>query len=106
MTRTHTLQGYESGMSLLSASISKSFCNDKWNVTVSGTIGLGHGGNLIWTSYNKGNDFNSTNSFKEPVKNISLGISYTFGSKKQTMMMIGCRLAANHIQANIESKKS
>jgi hypothetical protein len=84
MTRTHTLQGYESGMSLLSASISKSFCNDKWNVTVSGTTGLGHGGNLIWTSYNKGNDFNSTNSFKEPVKNISLGISYTFGSKKET----------------------
>lgn len=84
MTRTHTLQGYESGMSLLSASISRSFCNDKWNVTVSGTTGLGHGGNLIWTSYNKGNDFNSTNSFKEPVKNISLGISYTFGSKKET----------------------
>ncbi|BCS84718.1 TonB-dependent receptor [Prevotella herbatica] len=84
MTRKHTLQGYESGMSLLSASISKSFCNDKWNVTVSGTTGLGHGGNIVWTSYNKGNDFNSTNSFTEPVKNISLGISYTFGSKKET----------------------
>lgn len=84
MTRAHTLQGYESGMSLLSTSISKSFCNDKWNVTVSGTTGLGHGGNLIWTSYSKGSNFNSTNSFTEPVKNISLGISYTFGSKKET----------------------
>lgn len=81
MTRDYTLQGWESGMSMLSASLAKSFYHDKWNITVTGTSGIGHGGDLVWKQFSKGKDFESFFCFHEPMKNISIGISYNFGGK-------------------------
>lgn len=81
MTRDYTIQGWESGMAQLSASLSKSFCHDKWNISLSGTTGLSHGGKLIWKQYSEGKNFISTMSFSEPVQALSLGISYSFGGK-------------------------
>ncbi|WP_081835032.1 MULTISPECIES: TonB-dependent receptor domain-containing protein [unclassified Bacteroides] len=82
MTREYTLQGWDSGMAMCSASIAKSFCRDKWSVTLSGTTGIGHGGNLLWKQYSEGKDFISSSCMREPIKNISVGISYKFGGKK------------------------
>ena len=83
MSRSYTLQGWESGMTELTASISRSFKDDRWNIALTGTTGLGHGGDLVWTSYSKTPDFTSTQSFTMPVQCITLGITYNFGGGKR-----------------------
>lgn len=77
------LQGWESGMTELTASISRSFKDDRWNIALTGTTGLGHCGDLVWTSYSKTPDFISTQSFTMPVQCITLGITYNFGGGKR-----------------------
>ena len=83
MSRSYTLQGWESGMTELTASISRSFMDDRWDIALTGTTGLGHGGDLVWTSYSKTSDFISTQSFTMPVQCITLGITYNFGGGKK-----------------------
>lgn len=85
MSRSYTLQGWESGMTELTASISRSFKDDRWNIALTGTTGLGHGGDLVWTSYSKTPDFTSTQSFTMPVQCITLGITYNFGGGKREL---------------------
>jgi hypothetical protein len=48
MTRSYSLQGWESGLTMLTASLSRSLCNDRWNITLTGTTGFGKGGDIIW----------------------------------------------------------
>jgi hypothetical protein len=83
MTRNYNLQGWESGMSMLSASISRSFCNDRLNITLSGTTGFGHGGDIAWRQYMVTRDFVSNQLFTMPAKTISIGISYSFGGAQK-----------------------
>lgn len=83
MSRSYTLQGWESGMTELTASISRSLKDDRWNIALTGTTGLGHGGDLVWTTYCKTPDFISTQSFTMPVQCITLGITYNFGGGKR-----------------------
>ena len=88
-TKSYTLQGWSGGFNLLTASVSKSFLNDKLNVSVSGLIGLNKGGNISIESYSRGNNFSSYTSVNVPISNVSLTISYTFGnSKKQAQQHV------------------
>ena len=88
-TKSYTLQGWSGGFNLLTASVSKSFFNDKLNVSVSGLMGLNKGGNINIESYSRGSNFSSYNNVKVPISNVSLTVSYTFGnSKKQTQQHV------------------
>lgn len=82
MTHSYSLQGWDSGMTLLTASLSRSFKDDRWNIALSGTTGLGHGGNLVWKSYSRTPDFTSIQSFTMPVQCLTLGITYNFGGTR------------------------
>lgn len=83
MSRNYILQGWESGMSMLTASLSRSFCNDRWTFSLTGTTGLGNGGDLVWEQHTQTRDFVSSQSFTMPAKTITLGITYNFGGKKE-----------------------
>jgi len=83
MTREQTLQGWQSGMAMVTASIARSFANDRWNVALSGSTGLGHGGDIVWKEYKKTRDFIYQESFVMPVQGITLGITYSFGGIKK-----------------------
>ena len=88
-TKSYTLQGWSGGFNLLTASLSKSFFNDKLNVSVSGLIGLNKGGDINIESYSRGNNFSSYNNVNVPISNVSLTISYSFGnSKKQAQQHV------------------
>lgn len=82
MSRRKTLQGYESGMAMLSTTLSRSFCKDKLNIALSGMTGLGHGGMMVWESVTQSKDFTNILRYTESMQDITLGITWTFGGTK------------------------
>ncbi len=83
MSKEHTLQGWQTGMQLLTGSLSKSICDDRWNFALSATTGLGHGGDIVWRSYTATSDFVSDYNYTFPSQSITLGVTYTFGGMRQ-----------------------
>lgn len=83
LSKTYTLQGYESGMTMLSSTITRSFYKDRWNVAISIETGIGNGGKIVWESVSKTEDFTNISRYIDPMQNITLGISYSFGGTKE-----------------------
>ena len=74
--------GWSGGFNLLTASLSKSFFNDKLNLSISGLTGLNDGGSIMIESKNHGSDFTSHTKIKVPIYGVSFTVSYTFGNTK------------------------
>lgn len=83
MSRRYSLQGYDSGMMMISATLARSFLNDKLDVAISGMSGLGHGGKMYWESVSSTRDFTNISRLIEPMQDITIGITYTFGGKSR-----------------------
>jgi outer membrane receptor protein involved in Fe transport len=81
-TKSYTLQGWNGGFNLLTASLSKSLLNDKLTLSLSGMTGLNDGGSIMIESSSRGKDFISHNKIKVPIYGVSFTISYTFGNSK------------------------
>ena len=86
-SKTYTLQGWSSGQNILTANLSKSFFNDKLNISVMGITGLTKGGSLSIESFSKGHDFSTSSSIKVPINGITFSVSYTFGNTKRQARM-------------------
>lgn len=86
MSGRHTLQGHESGMTMLSTTLARSFLRDRLSITLSGMTGLGHGGKMVWESVTRNKDFNNVSRFVDSMQDITLGITYTFGGKHDKQM--------------------
>lgn len=86
LSKTYTLQGYESGITILSTSITRSFCKDRCNVAISVATGLGNGGKIVWESVSKAEGFTNISRYVDSMQNITLGISYSFGGRKEKYM--------------------
>ena len=80
-TKQYNLQGWESGFNMLDASLDKAFFKDKLHVTLSAETGIGHGGAMNMTLYSKGKDFETTQRMRIPLQQISIAVSFNFGSK-------------------------
>ena len=80
-TRTYTLQGWYAGHTLMNASITKGFFNDRLGVTIAVETALGHGGQYTSHSLDIGQGFQSTTYTHFPVQQISIGLTYNFGNK-------------------------
>ena len=78
-SKTKTLQGWTSGFNMLTASLSKSFFNDKLNVSLSAMTGLSDGGKLKIETHSSGANFAQHSSIKIPMSGLTLSVSYTFG---------------------------
>ena len=81
-TKSYSLQGWNSGFNIITGSLSKSFFNDKLNLSVSALVGLNNGGKINIESETRGKDFTSHNNVKVPISGITLTVSYTFGNSK------------------------
>ena len=81
-TKSYTLQGWNGGFNLLTASLSKSLLKDKLNLSVSALTGLNDGGSIMIESNSRGKDFTSHNKVKVPIYGVSFTVSYTFGNSK------------------------
>jgi outer membrane receptor protein involved in Fe transport len=97
-TKNYNLQGWSSGFNMLTATLSKSFLDDKLTVSVMGMTGLGNGGDLAINSYSAGRDFTNDMKIKVPMQSLSLSISYTFGNTKKQFMQRRSRVESDYIE--------
>ena len=97
-TKSYTLQGWSSGFNLLTANISKSFFNDKLNLSLQGMMGLSDGGNLKMESYSKGKNFMSHQNIKVPMSGVTFSVSYTFGNSKKQPKQHVSRVQNDYIE--------
>jgi hypothetical protein len=96
-TKQYNLQGSSSGFNLLIASLTRSFCKDKLNASVSFMTPMS-GSRLEMNTYSKGSNYvnRSNNSFC--MRNISFSLSYTIGGHKEVKK-------ARHTITNDDLKK-
>ena len=97
-SKSYTLQGWSSGINILSTSVSKSFFNDKLNISLSGTTGLSDGGNIKIESYSEGKGFSTHSNIKVPIQGVTLSVSYTFGNSKHQMRQHTSRVQNDYIE--------
>ncbi|MBQ4022502.1 MAG: TonB-dependent receptor [Prevotella sp.] len=97
-TKSYTLQGWSSGFNLLTANISKSFFNDKLNLSLQGMMGLSDGGNLKMESYSQGKNFLSHQDIKVPMSGVTFSVSYTFGNLKKQPRQHVSRVQNDYIE--------
>lgn len=81
-SKSYTLQGWTSGYSIFSGSLSRSFLNDKLSVSVAVMTGLSKGGRMKMESFSQGRDFTARTSMSVPITNMMVGVSYTIGDFK------------------------
>ena len=101
-TKSYTLQGWNGGFNLLTASLSKTLLNDKLNLSVSGLLGLNKGGNLNIETYSRGVNFTAHNNIRVPIYGVTFNVSYTFGNMKMTTR----QQRANRVQNDFIEQQS
>ena len=103
-TKSYTLQGYRSGFNFLSASVNKSFCKDKLNVSVVGVTPFF--GKLNIKNYSKGKNFEIIQKVKIPINMVMLNVSWNFGNTKRQVKQIKSNISNdNYIEHRSESEQ-
>ena len=97
-TKSYNLQGWSSGFNMLTATLTKSFFDDKLTISAMGMTGLGNGGALAINSYSEGKDFTNKMDIKVPMQSISLSVSYTFGNTKKQFQQRRSRVESDYIE--------
>ena len=81
-SRSYTLQGWNSGFNLGVMSLTKTFLNDRLNVSIQGVTGLNNHGKLCFDTYTQGRDFTNKQHINIPISQFAVSVSYTFGNTK------------------------
>ncbi len=97
-TKSYTLQGWTSGFNMLIGTLSKSFLNDKINVSLSGVTGLSKGGKLHLDTYSEGKDFISNQAIGVNISQVQLTVSIKLGKGKQQMRMRQSKVTDDFIE--------
>ena len=97
-SKSYSLQGWTSGFNMLTASLSKTFFDDKLSLSLQGMVGLSEGGNLKMESYSNGNNFLSHQTIKVPMSGITFSVSYSFGNTKRQMRQHQNRIQNDYIE--------
>jgi hypothetical protein len=97
-TKNYTLQGWSGGFNLLTTSLSKSFFDNKLNLSVSALAGLNKGGKLAIESENRGQNFTSYTNIKVPISSVTFTVSYTFGNSKMMTRQHVNRVTNDYIE--------
>lgn len=100
-TKSYSMQGYSTGFNAMMGSLSRSFCKDRLNISVSGLTPLS-GSSLHIKSYTTGNDYINSSDMRFPLRMLSFSLSYTFG--RQTMIKKTKHTITNEDIKNAESK--
>ena len=97
-TKSYSLQGWNGGFNLVTASLSKSVLKDKLTLSVMGMTGLNKGGNIQIESYGKGSDFTTHSLTKVPLYGFTFTVSYNFGNSKQQAKQHVSRIQNDYIE--------
>lgn len=99
--KSYTLQGWNSGFQGLNGSISKSFCKDRFNVSIAGLYGFSENGSFIIKMRTNGNDFSNSVRLKIPIALFQVHLAYNFGNSK-----VQVKAHKSNIQNDFIEKKS
>lgn len=81
-SREYQLDGYTDNFSALMGSLTKSFLDDKLTVGISGMTGFGKGGTISVSQRTKGADYVNNYDFTAPIAQLSVNVSYRFGTSQ------------------------
>lgn len=81
-TRTKTVDGWTSGMTMAMGSLTKSFLDDRLSVSVSGTLPLAKDLKMVMESHKAGPDYKVDSFNVMPMSQASVNITWSFGNKK------------------------
>lgn len=79
-SRTYNLQGWNNGFKMISLNLSRTFLNDRLNVSAGFLTGLSKGGDIKMENYSSTARFITHNSIRVPIMNLNVGLSYSFGN--------------------------
>jgi hypothetical protein len=97
-TKSYTLQGWDGGFNILTATLSKSLLKDKLTLGIQGLTGLNKGGKLNIESYSRGQNFYSSNLVKVPIYGATFTVSYTFGNSSMAVKQHTSRVQNDFIE--------
>ena len=78
-TRRYSLQGWNSGFSGLSVGVSKSFLEEKLNVSLRGFTNIKGGKYFYFENYSEGKDFTTHSKVYIPIRSVGIELTYNFG---------------------------
>ena len=78
-TKNYSLQGWNSGFSGVALGLTKSFFEEKLNVSVQGFTNLKGGAKAKFEQYSEGSGFTTEGYFAVPIRRIGLELTYSFG---------------------------
>ena len=78
-TKRYSLQGWSSGFSVVALGLTKSFLEEKLNVSVEGFTNIKGGAKAEFQTYSEGSGFTTEGFFAVPVRRIGLELTYRFG---------------------------
>lgn len=78
-TKRYTLQGWGSGFSGLSLGVSKSFLEEKLNVSLRGFTNVKGGKYFYFENYTEGKDFTTHSKVYIPIRSVGIELTYNFG---------------------------
>ena len=81
-TKRYTLQGWTSGFSGVALGLTKSFLEDKLNVSLRGFTNIKGGKYYSFESYSEGKGFTTETHVSIPIRSIGLELTYNFGKNK------------------------
>ena len=78
--RSLQLDGYQGGFTATMVSLTKSFFEERFSVTINGVTGFHKGGAIAFSTYQKGADYINTTSIRIPLARVGVTITYNFGT--------------------------
>ena len=78
-TRRYSLQGWSTGFSGAALGLSKSFLEEKLNVSLRGFTNVKGGKYFSFENYSEGNGFTSKSKVSLPLRSVGIELTYNFG---------------------------
>lgn len=97
-SKSHTLQGWNSGMNLGVLTLSKSLLKDRLNLSLTGVTGLSKGGKLHINQHSEGKDFTSTYNISVPVTRFTFTARWSFGNTQKNFAKHQTKVKNDYIE--------
>lgn len=102
MSRTYSLQGWNTGISIGTAGLTKTFLDDRLSVSVNAVSQLSNK-DLTVKSFSQTKDFTMNMSTTVPIRQVSLSVSWTFGKQGNFGVKTARRTITNDEVINTQS---
>ena len=105
-TKSYSLQGWNSGFSGLFGTLTKSFLNEKFVVSLIGFTALHSDGRLLFKTYSEGSDFYTYNIIRVPIRQAGLKLTYNFGNMKQRAKQHQSKISNDFMEDKNDSQQT